>query len=48
MVPRISICFTDLTNFSFTKSFVSALEGAGIYAVFFLKTVMYQFKDLKL
>ena len=34
MVPRISICFTDLTHFSFTKSFVSALEGAGIYAVF--------------
>ena len=35
MVPRISICFTNLTNFSFTKSFVSALEGAGVYAVFF-------------
>ena len=35
MVPKISICFTDLTNFSFTKSFVSALEGAGTYAVFF-------------
>ena len=35
MGPKISICFTDLTNFSFTKSFVSAFETTGIYGVFF-------------
>ena len=34
MSPKISICFTDLTNFSFTKSFVSSLENGGLHGIF--------------